>query len=167
MTTKKQIKTNKQNSALSTGPKTNNGKAIVSKNAIQHGILCKSIVLEDESQREFEGIKKAFHEQFKPVGFLEVLFTERVLSAIWRISRISRIEATIIDDAATSPFIKNKLSNAFGGYAGKKLDLMCRYETSLEKILFKSLNELRSLQFSRQSLENQKDNSEIGFVSQL
>ncbi len=152
---------------MSTGPKTVVGKAKVAENAITHGMLCKRLVLDDESQEEFEAVKQEFYEQFKPEGFLEVLFCERALSAIWRLTRISKIEALIIADAGTSPFRESRLSDAFGGYAGQQLGLMSRYEITLEKMLFKSLSELRSLQYSRMSLPSLKSDPEIGFVSQF
>lgn len=167
MATEKQIKANQKNAELSTGPKTGAGKAKVAQNTIAHGILCKQLVLDDESQEEFEVVKQEFYEQFKPESFLEILFCERALSAIWRLSRISKIEALIISDAGTNPFRKSRLSDAFGGYAGQQLGLMSRYEITLEKILFKSLSELRALQYSRMSLSNPKCDPEIGFVSQF
>jgi len=39
MTTQKQIKANRQNAQKSTGPKTDEGKAAVSQNAVKHGIF--------------------------------------------------------------------------------------------------------------------------------
>lgn len=167
MATERQIQANQKNAKRSTGPKTTEGKAIVSKNAVSHGIFSRQLVLEDESREEFEEIRREFYEQFHPEGFLERLFCERALSAIWRLSRVSKIEALIISDAGTNPFKENQISDAFGGYAGKQIGLMSRYEITLEKILFKSLSELRSLQYSRKSIPNPKLSPEIGFVSQF
>lgn len=150
MTSEKQIKANQENAQLSTGPKSSEGKTLVSGNAIKHGLFSKKLLLEDESREEFEEIKNEFYEKFKPQGLLEVLFLERALSAVWRLTRITKIEALIIADTDNPPFKKGKISDSFGGYYGKQLDLMSRYEITLEKILFRSLTELRSLQYNRQ-----------------
>ncbi len=56
MTTEKQITSNQQNALLSTGAVTEEGKAMVSKNAIKHGIFTKDLIIsagdgkEDESE---------------------------------------------------------------------------------------------------------------------
>ena len=39
MATQKQIKANRQNAQKSTGPKTSDGKAVVSQNAVKHGLF--------------------------------------------------------------------------------------------------------------------------------
>ena len=48
MTTLKKIEANKANAALSTGPKTPEGKTISCRNSLKHGLLAQS-VLPDES----------------------------------------------------------------------------------------------------------------------
>ena len=45
MTTKKQIEANKQNALVSTGPLTAEGKALVSQNAVKHGIFAKDLII--------------------------------------------------------------------------------------------------------------------------
>ncbi|MDN3508973.1 MAG: hypothetical protein P0S93_02960 [Candidatus Neptunochlamydia sp.] len=167
MATHKQVKANRLNAQHSTGPKTNKGKITVAQNALKHGIFSKQLVLEDESKEEFEKVKEEFYEQFRPEGFLEVLFWERALSAIWRLSRIGRIESLIVADSGNPPFKEGKISDAFGGYAGGQLALMSRYEITLEKILFKSLNELRFLQEMRNRIPNECIRAGIDFVSQI
>jgi len=49
MITQKQIKANRQNAQLSTGPRTKRGKEIIAQNALKHGVFCKQILLEGES----------------------------------------------------------------------------------------------------------------------
>jgi hypothetical protein len=54
--TERQKSANRRNAALSTGPKTANGKAIASANARSHGILSTALVLPHESQSEFDAL---------------------------------------------------------------------------------------------------------------
>lgn len=165
--TQKQVKANRLNAQHSSGPKTIKGKVTVAQNALKHGIFSKQLVLDDESEEEFEKVREAFHEQFKPEGFLEMLFWERALSAIWRLSRIGKIESLIIKNSGNFPFEEGKICDAFGGYSGGQLALMSRYEITLEKILFKSLHELQVLQYARMSSMNVNiPDLKIGFVSQ-
>ncbi len=53
MSTTEQINANRQNAQKSTGPKTNEGKAAVSKNAVKHGLFAAEAVIEGENQTEY------------------------------------------------------------------------------------------------------------------
>jgi hypothetical protein len=44
----KQIRANRRNARKSTGPKTPEGKSVVSHNALKHGLLSQQILLPDE-----------------------------------------------------------------------------------------------------------------------
>ena len=44
MATEKQINANRQNAQKSTGPKTAEGKAAVSQNAVKHGLFAQSLI---------------------------------------------------------------------------------------------------------------------------
>ena len=53
MSTQKQIKANRKNSRKSTGPKTAEGKAKVSKNAVKHGLFAAEAVVTGENQADY------------------------------------------------------------------------------------------------------------------
>lgn len=164
MATIKQCVANRKNSKRSTGPKSVEGKAIVATNALTHGIFSRQILLSHEAEEEFVSLKDAFYEEFQPQGVLEMLFWERALASAWRLSRVARIEAMVMDRAID--FLdRENLSKIFSGYSGEKLMLMSRYEVMLERSLFKALEELKSLQFSRQDKETLIE-GEIGSVPQ-
>ncbi len=162
MTTQKQIEANRENAKHSTGPKSEEGRKVVAQNALKHGVFSKQILLEGEPQKEFEALRLEFYEQFQPQGLLEQLFCERALAAAWRLSRVTQMESMLINHAARNSFDSNGIIEVLGGYQGDKLSLLSRYEISLEKILFRSLAELHSLQTFRMSHRK----SEIGFVPQ-
>ena len=45
MSTKRQIEANQRNALVSTGPVTTQGKALVSQNAVKHGIFAKDLLI--------------------------------------------------------------------------------------------------------------------------
>ena len=54
MSTKAQIKANQQNAQKSTGPQTAQGKAVVSQNAVKHGLFAAEAVINGENQADYE-----------------------------------------------------------------------------------------------------------------
>ena len=54
MTTEKQIEANKQNALVSTGPVTAEGKAVVSQNAVKHGIFVRDLIISSGDGKENE-----------------------------------------------------------------------------------------------------------------
>jgi hypothetical protein len=50
MTSTKQIEANRRNALASTGPRTQEGKAIVARNAVKHGLTAQSVLLPDEHE---------------------------------------------------------------------------------------------------------------------
>ena len=81
MTTKKQIEANKQNALVSTGPVTAEGKALVSQNAVKHGIFAKDLIItagdgkEDEQEHKelLDGLILSLH----PSGQMEAFWLRK------------------------------------------------------------------------------------------
>ena len=76
MATKAQIKANKQNSQKSTGPRTAEGKAAVSQNAVKHGLFAHEALIHGESQADFDLHREAFLAEWRPVGPTESMMAE-------------------------------------------------------------------------------------------
>ena len=55
----------------STGPRTDEGKARSSMNAVKHGLRAQTIVLPHESAAEWEALRRATREQYRPQGMIE------------------------------------------------------------------------------------------------
>jgi hypothetical protein len=96
MVSEKQKQANIQNAQLSTGPVTPEGKAVVSRNAVKHGIFARDLVItagdgrEDalEYQRLFTELKR----DLVPVGRMEMLLVEKIAVNYWRLRRLVRYE---------------------------------------------------------------------------
>ncbi len=95
MATKKAL-SNKQNAQKSTGPKTARGKAVVGQNAVQHGLLSRSLVLPSEDPREFAQLWLQLQSEMAPVGTLEQTLVERIAIAIWRQRRLVAAETGMV-----------------------------------------------------------------------
>jgi hypothetical protein len=72
MATQKQIKANWQNAQKSTGPKTDEGKAVVSQNAVKHGLFAESVI-KGENEADFGAFHDKMLDELVPVGTVEIL----------------------------------------------------------------------------------------------
>jgi hypothetical protein len=97
MATDKQIKANRKNAQKSTGPKTVEGKAAVSKNAIKHGLFTDSVVT-GETEAEYAAFQSELLAELAPRGVVEILLAERVVSLWWRLRRAERMQNQAIED---------------------------------------------------------------------
>lgn len=64
-------KANQQNALKSTGPKSMDGKAAVSRNSIKHGILSKHLIIRDEDPKDLEALKNELLDTLCPKGKME------------------------------------------------------------------------------------------------
>jgi hypothetical protein len=80
------------NSAKLTGPSTPEGLARSSRNAIRHGILADSIVLDSESAEGFSDVLTTLQEELLPVTAIESRYVETMALAEWRRLRLLCLE---------------------------------------------------------------------------
>jgi hypothetical protein len=177
MATTAQILANRNNSRKSTGPKTDEGKAAVSQNAVKHGLFAESVI-QGENEADYE----AFHDQFLaelyPVGAVESMLAERFVSLSWRLKRAERMQNQVIEDMiereVTNPSaIRNQNNHCYreGIHPGdprfvpdhlalgriavsdwancKVLDRMLMYERRIESSMIKIMKELKRFQTMR------------------
>ncbi|MGH6915153.1 MAG: hypothetical protein ACREH3_15805, partial [Geminicoccales bacterium] len=86
------------NGAKSRGPKTPEGKARSSKNALKHGLRAERFtVVGDEDEDAYDAHEQALMEEVAPEGALQTLLAERIARAAWRLARADTIEAMLFD----------------------------------------------------------------------
>jgi hypothetical protein len=107
MSSQKQVLANQQNALKSTGPKTNEGKAVAARNSLKHGLLAKEAVITEgegaEDQAAFDALVSDILTQYQPVGLIEEMLAEKVVVAYWRLRRANRYEVgTIRKDLDTA-----------------------------------------------------------------
>lgn len=87
MATEKQIAANRRNAQRSTGPRTPEGKARSSRNALKHGILSRELTQEGESAEELVDLIEALRADLRPEGAVESALIHRIADCIWRLLR--------------------------------------------------------------------------------
>ena len=84
----------RRNGAKSRGPKTPEGKARSSRNALRHGLCAQqTVVLGDEDLDEFEALEAALMAELAPQGALQAVLARRIVAATWRLERAERLAA--------------------------------------------------------------------------
>ena len=95
MTSEKKAQSNRRNALKSTGPKTPEGKAAIRLNALKHGLLSREILLPGEDEDALRELGERLRDELQPVGELENLLVDRIISAYWRLRRLGRVEAGV------------------------------------------------------------------------
>jgi hypothetical protein len=127
MSTQSQINANRQNAQKSTGPRTTQGKAAVSKNAVKHGLFAAEAVITVEDPAEYEAYLENFLAELEPVGMVETMMAERFVSLAWRPKRAERMQnqtfGRMIEFVVNSPLARHSrklMCQADGIRAGDK-----------------------------------------------
>jgi hypothetical protein len=140
------------------GPKTEEGKNISKYNAIKHGLLSREVFIEWEEKDDFEGLKKELYNALEPVGSIECLLTERVVANVWRLRRALYVETKTLEwyqndydlfDGMETNEAQQERKSAKKMLSNDSIETILRYETTIERSLFKALHELERLQAKR------------------
>jgi len=95
--TPQKLEANRRNAQKSTGPKTENGKAASKLNALKHGLLAQTVVVRGyqikESTNEFKKLCREFYADLNPVGPLEEMLVNQIVTATWRLRRARTAES--------------------------------------------------------------------------
>src|SRR5438445_6441500 len=95
MPTEAQINANRRNAQKSTGPKTPEGKARSSLNALKSGIDAWSHIIPGEDPAELEALTAAFHQHYQPSDPIQLSLVDTLVSTEWIQRRLRRIEAQL------------------------------------------------------------------------
>lgn len=117
------------------GPKTDEGKEISKMNALKHGLLSKEVLIDGEDEEELLLLTKRIRSEIKPETEIERLLTDRIVANVWRLKRALGME-------------DGEVLSTSGGLMYDS-DRFFRYETMLEKSLYKALHELERVQAKR------------------
>lgn len=140
------------------GPKTEEGKKVSKFNALKHGLLSQEVVIDGENPEILIDFGTAIKEQLEPKGPLEEMLVDRIISGFWRLRRAIYVEKGAMEwyqndhemfnafpeseEQSERKSIRDILSN-------KSIDNILRYETTIERSVFRALHELERLQAKR------------------
>jgi hypothetical protein len=100
MTTLAKRTANQRNAQLSTGPKSDAGKAVARLNAVAHGLRAHSPVVPGEDPATWEAYRDAVVSDLRPVGVLETELADRVALLSWRLRRVIAFEVGTVARAS-------------------------------------------------------------------
>jgi len=178
MATQAEILANRHNAQKSTGPKTAEGKAASAKNAMKHGLFAQDNVVISENQAQFDALRNEMLAELAPVGAMEGMLAERIVSLTWRLRRAAQMQDEVIDVKIRAEINRSKgilskslitgqpcrLSKntkrcyddlALGLIAkwdfegDRALERLSMYERRFEASLFRTMGELKKLQDAR------------------
>jgi len=160
MSTFAQTRANQENSKLSTGPCTAEGKAVSSRNHLVHGLCSADPVLPTEDRNLFNQLLEQYKSDWTPVGTHEEFMISEMAGAHWKLDRIQRMENDMFAalDDPNKAFADKDTAAGF-----TRLE---RYRASLERTYHRCIRELRAarkehLRFeanSRQAIEQARLN---------
>ena len=92
MPTDSQIQANRRNARKSTGPRSAEGKAASSQNALKTGIDAKSLVIRGEDAATLDALATCYHERFQPATPEQCVLVDALITADWLLRRLRKIE---------------------------------------------------------------------------
>jgi hypothetical protein len=145
MSTANQIAANQANAQLSTGPKTETGKAASSQNSWKHGLFGAFRVLNTESQMAYQDLLQSLQSEYNPATATEAILVERMAQHHWLRNRALHYQNHYLETGDES--------------SASRISLFMRYETMHERAFHKCLADILKLRA-------EKKKQEIGFASQ-
>ena len=144
MATDAQIAANRKNAQKSTGPRSDAGRARVSRNATRHG-LCNTLpVMSDEDRPQMELILNNLNEEHQPDGMTEIILVYKMalnFLSCWRANILLAERLDLNDQHDES----------------KQVALMLRYANTADRAFNRNLSDFRKL-------KKEREKEEIGFV---
>ena len=179
MATTAQKLANRNNSQKSTGPKSDEGKAVVSQNAVKHGLFAAEAVISGENPADYQLYRDSYLAELAPAGMLESMLAERIVSLAWRLQRAERMQNEVFEDMIERKVTNKSARHHRENYCRNQgirpgdprfdldllplgriatsdwsncsvLDRMMLYERRIENSLYKTINRLKQYQAIRQ-----------------
>jgi hypothetical protein len=80
----------------STGPTSEQGKEVVSHNAVKHGLLANNVTVLPGEETEYTYFAEAMRYEYGPDSTTEFLLVKKMIDAAWRQVRATKIEAGVL-----------------------------------------------------------------------
>jgi len=144
MISAKQLDANRRNAEKSTGPRTPEGKATVSLNALQHGLRARRTVIPGENDEAFAQLCASLEAEWQPSTPTERALVEQMATTQWILARLARREC--------EAFAKFMAVDLLGDFAQKLMPLIERFSAQkarLERSFSRTLHDLEHLQQQR------------------
>ncbi len=132
----------------STGPRTKEGKAASSKNALRHGLASGALVMPGEDPAAYASLEQSLLAQFQPANPVETILVTEMAQHHWLANRAIRLQSEVL-----SP------TNRKRGEIPDSLAVLHRYQISNQRAFHKCLATINAMRKEQLAAEKQ-------FVSQ-
>ena len=99
-----QLIANAANAQLSTGPRTEEGKAKTARNAETNGFTTGALAIKPEDRTEFAEFEAALVADIEPTGALELDAMREFRDAAWRLHQIRAVTRQLFEQHNEDPF---------------------------------------------------------------
>ena len=140
-----QLTANRANAQLSTGPKTEAGRAVSSQNRTTHGLARHNgtfVLLSTEDPNGFEALKAALAAEHQPSTETESILINGMAESHWLANRAQTLQNTCLDPQT------GQITDA------QMFSLYLRYQTTHTRAFHKCLNDLVKLRSEKRKTEN-------------
>ena len=180
--TEARLEANRRNAALSTGPRTEDGKNRSKLNAIRHGLTAQVIVMPQEDLVRYQTFCQGFFTDWTPVNTTEKQLVQTLIDTQWRLNRARAHEnsffalghfGTPADINPGDPEIHASLTAARMLLdRSRDFDNLSKHEQRLTRIFQSTLKLLRELQVERKQRESEEiqqaaDNFQLHEMKQI
>jgi len=133
-----------------TGPRSEAGKAISSRNALKHGVYSKARILPGEDPAELDQLTADYYHHFNPANPPERKLVDDLIHAEWLLRRLNRIDTEILEKGMEPNYKGEPRSagEAFTNFSQTETRLQRRID-STDRLYRRSLDQLRQLQKDR------------------
>jgi hypothetical protein len=152
---------NRRNAQFSTGPKTEAGKSVSSRNAVKTALTGRTVLLPTDDADRYEAHCQSFAKELSPEGQRETILAQSLADIAWRIERIASFEMAIYakgraqfagahqnePDAIRAALIEHDIYQA----NERELRNLHLQEARLRRQRDKDIEELRHLQTERRA----------------
>ncbi len=155
------ITANRANAVHSTGPVDTSKTRF---NGIAHGLTSKPVVIPGENQAEYDTFEAALRKQLAPATPIETVLAERIIAAVWRLKRFTRVEAAFFTNRIDAYLEANPdtdpdvaMANLFIDPAeSARMRLFMRYQAATQREYDKAFKELQAAKAERLKAEEKK-----------
>ncbi len=142
--TNRQARANRKNAKLSTGPRTDAGKARSAQNSLQHGLTARAILLPAEDATAFQRHTQRFSDDYQPKTTTEEQLVRALAGASWHLNRIDGIETALFSPDSADLDLATQI---------RTLSALSMHRHRLSRQFESTLQQLRELQEERRRTE--------------
>jgi hypothetical protein len=155
MATIKQIQANRRNAQLSTGPRTETGKAVSRLNALKSGIDARNEAASGEDPAALQALTEQYDSEFQPLGVVERFLVDILIKNDWFLRRYRFLAADLVNASSAAAYEARKGADFGAGFAANtnSFHRLHRHIAETERSFFTHLAELERRQAARRQLQ--------------